>query len=108
MVPADELKRFMADLPRSVILILDEAYVDFVRSDNAIDSKDVLDSDQPVIFLRTFSKAYGLAGLRIGYGLAHREIVDYLDRVRQPFNVNTLAQVALWLLWRTRNSRQRP
>jgi histidinol-phosphate aminotransferase len=93
LVPADELKKFMADLPRSVILILDEAYVDFVRSGNAIDPRDVIDSDRPVIFLRTFSKAYGLAGLRVGYGLAHREIVDYLDRVRQPFNVNTLAQV---------------
>ena len=93
LVPAGELKRFMADLPRSLVLILDEAYVDFVRSDEALDPRDVLDTDRPVIFLRTFSKAYGLAGLRIGYGLAHREIVDYLDRVRQPFNVNTLAQV---------------
>ncbi|MEW6263138.1 MAG: histidinol-phosphate transaminase [Thermodesulfobacteriota bacterium] len=90
---AGELKPFLADLPAGVIVVLDEAYVDFVRDGELLDPRTLIQSDRPVVILRTFSKAYGLAGLRVGFGLAHRELVDYLDRVRQPFNVNTLAQV---------------
>ena len=93
LIPAEDIQAFMADLPRRTVLALDEAYIDFVRQGKTIDPKAVIEGDRPVIFLRTFSKAYGLAGLRVGYGLAHREIVDYLDRVRQPFNVNSLAQI---------------
>lgn len=92
LVPPEELKSFMADLPRLTILVLDEAYRDFVREGGLTDPARLIEGDQPVIMLRTFSKAYGLAGLRVGYGLAQAELVDYLDRVRQPFNVNTLAQ----------------
>ena len=94
LVPAADLKSFMADLPRQTILILDEAYVEFVRDQPLANPAEIISSQNPVIFLRTFSKIYGLAGLRIGYGLAHQEIVDYLDRIRQPFNVNSLAQKA--------------
>ena len=93
LVPAADLDAFRADLPQGAVLVLDEAYVDFVREGDLPDPAEAIAGDRPVIFLRTFSKAYGLAGLRIGYGLAHRELVDYLDRVRQPFNCNTLGQV---------------
>jgi histidinol-phosphate aminotransferase len=94
LVPAGELKSFIADLPAQTILVLDEAYLEFVRNQALLDPLEIIPGHKPVIFLRTFSKIYGLAGLRIGYGLAHKEIIDYLDRVRQPFNVNTLAQRA--------------
>ena len=93
LVPASDLKRFINDLPARAVLVLDEAYVDFVRQGDLPDPREIIEGDRPVIFLRTFSKVYGLAGLRVGFGLAHSEIVDYLDRVRQPFNVNTLGQV---------------
>ncbi len=76
-----------------VIVVLDEAYLDFVRPDLQIDARRYLDGGKAVVALRTFSKAYGLAGLRIGYGLMHEEIAGYIHRVRQPFNVNQLAQV---------------
>ena len=93
LVPKLDLDNFIRDLPRHCVLVLDEAYRDFVRQGDLLEPGEYLDEERPIIFLRTFSKAYGIAGLRIGYGLAHRELVGYLDRVRQPFNVNTLAQV---------------
>ena len=93
MIPADDIRAFVKDLPRTVVLILDEAYRDFVRGEELIDPEEFFQSDHPIIFLRTFSKAYGLAGLRIGYGLAHSELISYFDRVRQPFDINSLAQV---------------
>lgn len=93
LIPAADLARWAADLPLSVVLVLDEAYRDFVSTGQLLDPLTMIMANRPVIFLRTFSKAYGLAGLRLGYGLAPAELVDYLDRVRQPFNVNTLAQI---------------
>ncbi|MBW2139941.1 MAG: histidinol-phosphate transaminase [Deltaproteobacteria bacterium] len=93
LTPANELKSFIADLPRTTVLALDEAYRDFARNAELIEPGELINGDQPVVFLRTFSKAYGLAGLRIGYGIGHAELIDYLDRVRQPFNINSLAQI---------------
>lgn len=93
LVPVDDLMGFLNDLPPTVVLIMDEAYVDFVRGADLLDPVEIINGTKPVVFLRTFSKVYGLAGLRVGYGLAHTEIVDYMDRVRQPFNVNTLGQI---------------
>jgi histidinol-phosphate aminotransferase len=92
LVSRADIEAFIRDLPRLAVLVLDEAYVDFVRHGERIEPRAWIETDHPILFLRTFSKAYGLAGLRIGYGLAHRELVDYLDRVRQPFNVSSLAQ----------------
>ncbi|MFZ5775125.1 MAG: histidinol-phosphate transaminase [Thermodesulfobacteriota bacterium] len=80
-------------VPDGVIVALDEAYVDFVEAELRIDARAFLNHRVPVVALRTFSKAYGLAGLRVGYGLMRPEIADYLHRVRQPFNVNNLAQI---------------
>ena len=89
----NEFESFLARVPEEVIVVLDEAYVDFVGHPERIDVRRYLSHKTAVVGLRTFSKAYGLAGLRIGYGIMPREIADYLHRVRQPFNVNLPAQV---------------
>jgi len=90
-----ELEKFLKLLPENIIVVLDEAYGEFVEDPEFPQGKDYLLNPPPwVITLRTFSKVYGLAGLRIGYGLASPEIISYLNRVRQPFNVNILAQAA--------------
>jgi len=89
----EEFETFLARVPEEVVVVLDEAYVDFVDHPGRIDVRRYLESKTPVVGLRTFSKAYGLAGLRIGYGIMHREIAGFLHRVRQPFNVNLPAQV---------------
>jgi histidinol-phosphate aminotransferase len=76
--------------------VLDEAYVDFVPPEQRINVLSYIRNAEkiaPVVSLRTFSKAYGLAGLRVGFGLMHRDIASLMHRVRQPFNINLLAQV---------------
>lgn len=88
-----EFESFLQKVPNNVIVALDEAYVDFVDPEIRLDARSYLEIDTPVVALRTFSKAYGLAGLRIGYGLMRAEIADYIHRIRQPFNVNYPAQV---------------
>ena len=88
----DEFEAFLDQVPDQVIVVLDEAYVDFVEPGDRIDVRKYLAGPKPVVGLRTFSKAYGLAGLRIGYGLMNSEIAGYLHRVRQPFNINLPAQ----------------
>ena len=84
---------FLAKVPETVVVVLDEAYVDFVDEDLRLDVRDYMHGNTAVVGLRTFSKAYGIAGLRVGFGIMHSEIASYLHRVRQPFNVNELAQV---------------
>jgi histidinol-phosphate aminotransferase len=80
-------------VPENVIVALDEAYVDFVDPAIRLDAREYLQHRVPVVALRTFSKAYGLAGLRVGFGIMHADIAQYLHRVRQPFNVSLPAQV---------------
>lgn len=89
-----EFEQFMTAISSEVIVVLDEAYIEFVRDPNCVLSIDYVKSGGNVVGMRTFSKAYGLAGLRIGYGLMAAELSELLNRVRQPFNVNSLAQVA--------------
>ena len=84
----------MARVPEDTIVVFDEAYYEYVRSCDFPDSLAYVKQGRHVIVLRTFSKIYGLAGLRIGYGLTTPEIADYLNRVRPPFNTNSLAQRA--------------
>ncbi|MDW7771408.1 MAG: histidinol-phosphate transaminase [Desulfobulbaceae bacterium] len=94
-IGSDAFAGFLSSLPQEVIVVLDEAYVDFVEPEKRIDVLSYIRSphDLPaVVSLRTFSKAFGLAGLRVGFGCMHREIADLLHRVRQPFNINLLAQ----------------
>lgn len=93
LIEKEEFDRFLEQVPDTVIVVVDEAYVDFTSPEMRLNIHDYLYGDKPVVFLRTFSKAYGLAGLRIGYGIMRRDISTYLHRVRQPFNVNELAQV---------------
>ncbi len=94
MVTDEEVASFMSSIPEDVIVCMDEAYFEYVRSGGYPDTLSYIKAGRPVLLLRTFSKIYGLAGLRVGYGVAPREIIGYMNRVRQPFNVNSLAQVA--------------
>lgn len=87
-----ELEDFMRGLPEQVIVVLDEAYDTFIDVDDFPRSVKYLDKN--VIILRTYSKAYGLAGLRVGYAIAAPELIGYMEKARQPFNVNLLAQAA--------------
>ena len=93
MVSAKDLKKMLDSLPQSIITVLDEAYYEYVTDSNYPQSLDFVREGRNVIVLRTFSKIYGLAGLRIGYGIARTELVDSILRVKEPFNVNLLAQV---------------
>jgi histidinol-phosphate aminotransferase len=94
IVSKPDFEQFIAAIPQQIVVVVDEAYIEFVRDPNCVDSFDYLSSGRLVVGMRTFSKAYGLAGLRIGYGVMPGVISDTLNRVRQPFNVNSLAQVA--------------
>ncbi len=87
-------EEFLAALPPDVLVVLDEAYIEFVRAPGGVDSRDYVAGDRPVVGLRTFSKAFGLAGLRIGYGIMTPAVAEVLHRVRQPFNVSLPAQKA--------------
>jgi histidinol-phosphate aminotransferase len=89
-----ELVGFLEEIPEDVLVILDEAYIEFAHDPNIAKGTSLLERFENLIVLRTFSKLYGLAGLRIGYGFLPRRLADYVNRVRQPFNVNTLAQKA--------------
>jgi histidinol-phosphate aminotransferase len=88
-----EIEEFMSGLPDNVLLVMDEAYDTFIDVDDFPNSLKYI-KNKNVIVLKTFSKAYGLAGLRIGYAVASPDFTSYMERVRQPFNVNLLAQVA--------------
>ncbi len=88
---ADELENFVAAIPSNVIVVVDEAYVEYVDEPDYPDASQWLSKYPNLIVTRTFSKAYGLASLRIGYGLSHPDVADLLNRVRQPFNVNSMA-----------------
>lgn len=89
----EEISDFLNALPPGVIVVLDEAYIEFATDPDIASAVELLESYPLVVVLRTFSKAYGLAGLRIGYGFASEMIIDGMNLVRQPFNVNYLAQV---------------
>ena len=89
-----ELLGFLEQVPRSVLVVLDEAYHEYLPDELKSDSIAWLRKFHNLIITRTFSKAYGLAGLRVGYALASGEVADLMNRVRQPFNVNSLAQAA--------------
>ncbi|MEW6324789.1 MAG: histidinol-phosphate transaminase [Nitrospirota bacterium] len=93
-VTSTEFTRLLGRLPDTVVVVVDEAYVEYATDPNFPNALNERLAGPPVIVLRTFSKLYGLAGLRIGYGVARRELIAYLDRIHQPFNTNRLAQIA--------------
>jgi histidinol-phosphate aminotransferase len=90
----DVIDAFVAELPRHVAVILDEAYVEFSALQDPDDSLDLLERHPNLVILRTFSKVYGLCGLRVGYSLGDERFRTAVDQVRQPFSVNALAQIA--------------
>lgn len=94
MVGGAEVDALMARVPDDVVVVFDEAYYEYVTSRDFPDSLEYVRRGRPVVVLRTFSKVYGLAGLRIGYGLTTPEVAGYLNRIRPPFNANSLAQRA--------------
>ncbi|MDX1669458.1 MAG: histidinol-phosphate transaminase [Limnobacter sp.] len=89
-----DLKRFLDQVPSEVVVVLDEAYNEYLAPDQQYDSTRWLEQYPNLIISRSFSKAYGLAGLRVGYGLSSPEVADLMNRVRQPFNVNSIALAA--------------
>ena len=94
LAPAADVRRLIAELPDGVVLAMDEAYFEFL--DRPEDLLPLIRAGQKpnLILLRTFSKIYGLAGLRLGYGIGHPDFISALEKIRQPFNVNSLAQIA--------------
>jgi len=92
--PAGEVEALLQAEPQHVLVVLDEAYNEYLPLEFKYDSVKWLKRFPNLVVVRTFSKAYGLAGLRVGYGLMHPALADILNRVRQPFNVNSLALVA--------------
>jgi histidinol-phosphate aminotransferase len=84
----------MTRLPDDVVVVVDEAYIEFVSNPNCLKTGQPSDVNRPLVTLRTFSKVYGLAGLRVGYGIMPASLAEVLNRVRPPFNVNSMAQVA--------------
>jgi histidinol-phosphate aminotransferase len=94
LAPREEVIQFVNDVPDDVLLVMDEAYIEFLQ--DAVDLVPLirLGTRKNLVLMRTFSKIYGLAGLRIGYGIGNSEFVSMLEKIRQPFNVNSLSQTA--------------
>jgi histidinol-phosphate aminotransferase len=90
----DEWERFLGNVSRELLVIVDEAYFEYVQDPAYPDSLSYYAEDRAILTLRTFSKLYGLAGLRVGYGVGSKQLIDMMHRVRQPFNVNAAAQWA--------------
>lgn len=89
-----ELSNFLDQVPDHVVVVLDEAYIDFVTADDFPRSTELMKAHPNLVLLRTFSKSYGLASFRIGFALSSRRIIDEIDKVRPPFNNPRLSQIA--------------
>jgi histidinol-phosphate aminotransferase len=89
-----DLERLIAAAPPQALVVIDEAYIEFVDAADYVSALELQAQHPNLIVLRTFSKAYGLAALRVGYGIARAKVVDYLDRVRAPFNVSSAGLAA--------------
>jgi histidinol-phosphate aminotransferase len=94
LAPREEVVRFINEVPDGVLLVMDEAYIEFLDDPVDLVSLVRLGTRPNLILMRTFSKIYGLAGLRIGYGIGNPEFIAALEKIRQPFNINLLAQAA--------------
>ncbi len=99
IVTEQELDKFMGLVPEDVLVVFDEAYFEYVADKNYASGLKYLHSGRNVLVLRTFAKAFGLAGLRMGFGIGTEQIVDFLNRVREPFNGNLAAQAAAAAAW---------
>jgi len=107
MVRRGELDSFMKRVPAHALTIVDEAYFEYVDDPEYPNSLEYVRAGRPVLILRTFSKVFGLAGLRIGYGISTREVIDTLYKVRMAFNTNSVAQVAALAAWDDREHVQK-
>ena len=96
MVSRDQFDEFVSALPDHVLLVLDEAYFEYVTAEKYPNGLDYFDGERPLVVLRTFSKIYSLAGARVGYGIAPEPLVQAIDKVREPFNVSSIAQVGAY------------
>ena len=94
MFTAGELDRFLDAIPARILVVLDEAYYEYVQRPDYSHSVDYVRAGRNLLVLRTFSKVHGLAGIRLGYGLGHRDLIECLNRIRSPFNASSAAQVA--------------
>jgi histidinol-phosphate aminotransferase len=94
LVRRDEWNGLLDGLPERCAVVVDEAYVDYVRPERRLRREEDVEAGRPVVLLRTFSKIFGLAGLRLGYAVAHESLAPYLDVVQEPFNVNRAALAA--------------
>jgi histidinol-phosphate aminotransferase len=93
-IPAAEIEAFLTRVPARVVVVLDEAYNEYLDAKDQFESAEWVRKYPNLIVSRTFSKAYGLAGLRVGFAIAQPVVTDLMNRIRQPFNVNSLAQAA--------------
>jgi histidinol-phosphate aminotransferase len=94
MLKKEEIESFLERISDEILVIVDQAYHEYITAEDHFDGVELLDKHSNLMLMRTFSKVYGLAGMRIGYALADSELIDYLNRIRGPFNVNRLAQKA--------------
>lgn len=94
MLKKEEIEAFLENISEEILLIVDQAYYEYITAEDAFDGVELLSKYSNLMLIRTFSKVYGLAGMRIGYALANPELLQYLNRVRGPFNINSLAQKA--------------
>jgi histidinol-phosphate aminotransferase len=92
LAPSEEVRRLVDSTPAHVVLVMDEAYIEFLEE--PLNLVPLVHSTPNLILMRTFSKIHGLAGLRLGYGIGHPEFIAALEKIRQPFNINSLAQAA--------------
>ncbi|MEM5295573.1 histidinol-phosphate transaminase [Burkholderia sp. JPY481] len=93
-IPRAELESFLSDVPRRVLVILDEAYTEYLAAGDAYDGISLVEKFPNLLVCHTFSKAFGLAGIRVGFGVSQPEVSALLDRIHRPFSVNSLAQSA--------------
>jgi histidinol-phosphate aminotransferase len=93
-IPGQKIEQFLSQVPSHIVVVLDEAYNEYLKPDQQYDAIAMVRRYPNLIVSRSFSKAYGLAGLRLGYAVSQEELTDLMNRIRQPFNVNSLAQAA--------------
>ena len=93
-IPGQRIEQFLSQVPSHIVVVLDEAYNEYLKPEQQYDAIAMARKYPNLIVSRSFSKAYGLAGLRLGYAVSQEELTDLMNRIRQPFNVNSLAQAA--------------
>lgn len=91
---SEKLERFLEEIPSNIVVVLDEAYYEFVTNKSYPESVNLIEKHTNIIILRTFSKVYGLASFRVGYGIADSKLIDFINKIRLPINVNGTAQAA--------------